>query len=287
MPHVFSRTRLSVWRGQLWRIEVCLLILGLAGILSGMPPRPAAASDSEADGKWREHKENHFIIYYKSAPEDLVVNVADTAENCYREIAHNLGFSRYNSWSWENRAKIYIYDSQEDYVNSSRQAGWSAGEASTREKVIRTFPSAAGFFDSVLPHEMGHIIFREFIGARADVPLWLEEGVAMYQEKAKRWGADEFVRHAIAEKQFLPLPELSQMKLSSASSNREVNLFYAEAASAFQFLFKEGGDRHFVEFCEELQKNDKFAETFRRVYGRFETLERLNQKWLEYLKKGN
>jgi len=70
---------------------------------------------------------------------------------------------------------LNIYDNADDYVQAGKMASWSHGVASPKNKVIRTFPAAHGFFDSTLPHELGHIIFREFVGFKAQVPIWFEE----------------------------------------------------------------------------------------------------------------
>ena len=40
-------------------------------------------------------------------------------------------------------------------------------------------------FENVLTHELTHIIFREYVGFGWNVPLWLDEGVAMFMEKKK------------------------------------------------------------------------------------------------------
>ena len=207
------------------------------------------------------------------------------AEQYYNEITDNLGFTRYKGWSWDERGKIYIYDNTEDYVASGQQAGWSHGVASPRDKEIRTFPSAHGFFDSTLPHELGHIIFREFVGFKAQIPAWFEEGIAMYQEKAKRWGAHDEVRQALANGSFKTLNELSLMRLSSDTDVETINLFYAESASVINFLFREYGQQRFVRFCRKIKDGDPFEWTLNSVYVRFKSTEDLNDEWVKFLNK--
>ena len=131
----------------------------------------------------KEAKNSDFVVYYKDVPIGFVDSVIEAAERYYSEITRDMGFTRYNGWTFDERAKIYIYMDKDDYVDSARQSGWSHGSDQTRQKIIRTFPAAHGFFDSILPHELGHIIFREFVGFYIDIPLWFEEGIAMFQEK--------------------------------------------------------------------------------------------------------
>ena len=233
---------------------------------------------------WKEYKRRYFIIYHNDAPQDFIKEVDKAAEEYYREIARNLGFTRYDAWTWDDRARIYIYDDSEDYVQSSKLAQWSHGAASPEDNIIRTFPSAHGFFDSTLPHEIGHIIFREFIGFRARVPAWFEEGVAMYQEKAKRWGADEHVKEALDNGRFISIMDLTALRLTTRTGQDIVNLFYAESASIVNFLISEYGKTKFVHFCRKLKEGASFEKALAKVYVNIKDLERLNTKWVEYVK---
>ena len=152
-------------------------------------------------------------------------------------------------------------------------------------RTIQTYPAAHGFFDSILPHELGHIVFREQIGLAPDVPLWFEEGVAMYQEKAKRWGADTDVQNAITNNRFIPLPELSRVRLSQATDQETVFLFYAEAASAVHFFISQLGEFKFSLFCQNLKKGMPFDQALKESYYYFHDLPAFNKAWLGYLDK--
>ena len=237
-----------------------------------------------ADDKrtWKEYRCQHFLIYYNNAPEDFVKNVELSAEQEYETIAQNLGFTRYEGWTWDNRAKIYIYDDQEDYVGA-RNISWSHGMTLVQQKVIRTFPTAAGFFDSTLPHELGHIIFREFVGYKSKIPLWMDEGVAMYQEKARRWGVNKLVTKALADGKFIPLKDLSHITLNDNTDPATVELFYTEAASIVYYMITELGDYRFVNFCRQLKEGSRMDDAIHRAYARFENMDDLNNAWVKYL----
>ncbi len=240
-------------------------------------------AQAASDENWQEYRGQHFIIYYRDTPQDFLKSVEEMAEYYYQEITRNLGFYRSNLWVWDKRAKIYIYRDSEDYVESSQQSRWSHGAASAPDKTIRTFPTAHGFFDSTLPHELGHIIFREFVGYKSSIPLWVDEGVAMYQEKARRWGAHETVKRAIEDKSFIPLQELSQLELTNESSQELVELFYMEAASVMYYLINEEGDFKFASFCRHLRDGEGFNMSLKKAYYRIKDAEDLNKAWLNYL----
>ena len=255
---------------------------GILIVLVGMCFRSTVSFAAE---EWRERKARHFRVYYQNAPLDFVKEVEDTAEDYYGKIADNLGFTRYEGWNYDRRASIYIFDDQQHYVKASQGYGWSSGHAYSAQKVIKTYPSAYGFFDSVLPHEMGHIILREALGEKARVPVWFNEGVAMYQEKAKRWGAHRQVVEAIENETFIPLQFLTGSKLRNTNDRAYVNLFYAESASAVNFLINEYGKQRFVRLCRKLKSGRPFEWAMDSVYVRFKNLEELNDEWVYFVKK--
>ncbi len=238
-----------------------------------------------ADEKWQEYKTLHFIIYYRDVPEDFVKSIEETAEYYYYEIAKNLGFYRDKNWSFDERAAVYIYSDAQDYLASMKELPkWSAGAAFLGEKTIRTFPSQAGFFDSLLPHELGHIILREFIGSGVQVPSWFDEGVACYQEKARRWGVNKYVKETIDNNKFIPLKELSKMQAHAIADKDLADIFYNEAASVVYYMVTELGEYKFTHFCKELQEGRSFEDASPYVYIRFNNIESLNRAWVDYLK---
>ncbi|MBF0571327.1 MAG: hypothetical protein HQL12_05590 [Candidatus Omnitrophica bacterium] len=233
---------------------------------------------------WRQMKGQDFIVYYRAdIPEDFVQTTMDTAEEEFKKVTDNMGITNSLNWAWNKQAKIYIYSDGNDYVKNSGQATWSHGAAFAAARTIKTYPEANGFFDTVLPHELGHIIFRDYIGFTAIVPLWFEEGVAVYQEKAKRLGSNKIVKEAIENGQFIPLSQLSSVRLYKDSKSEMVGLFYAESASVVYYLITELGDREFYMLCDELKYNTPFQEALHKVYLKFKTIEDLGQAWGQYL----
>jgi len=234
---------------------------------------------------WHTTKSTHFVVYYKNAPEGFLKRLIERAENHYDKIADDLGFRRFNFWLWDNRAKIYIYDDAQDYQAATGQPSWSAGCARVKDKIIYTFPYAQGFFGAILPHEMGHIIFREFVGFdNYAVPLWLDEGVASYQEIIKFSMANKLVREAIDNGNFISVEKLSSFNPQLIQDKTLVNLFYAEAVSIIVFLIKEFGQDDFVYFCQNLRDKKNLEMAMASTYP-FKNIQELEQAWRKYLRK--
>lgn len=234
---------------------------------------------------WNTLKSTHFIIYYKKAPDTFLYELMDKAEDYYNRIADSLGFRRYNFWLWDNRARIYIYDNAQDYQSATGNPAWSSGCAYPREKVIHTFPYAKKFFDTILPHEMGHIIFREFVGFDNNaVPVWLDEGVASYQQDLRSSTAGVIIKDALSKNRFIPLNKLSGLNPQSIADADTVNLFYAEAVSLVGYLVKEFGQDNFIFFCQNLRDRKNLDKALMSAYS-IENIEELGKRWETYLNK--
>lgn len=232
---------------------------------------------------WSTEKSTHLIVYYKNAPKDFIEQLIEKSEYYYDKIADDLGFRRYDFWLWDNRAKIYIHDDAGAYQAATNQPGWSSGCAIIKEKVIHTFPYAKGFFETTLPHEMGHIIFREFVGFdNQAVPIWLDEGVASYQENRIYSMAHRLVTEAIATNKFINLESLSSINPQLIKDDESVLLFYSEAVSIIDYLVKEFGKDNFILFCQNLRDKTDLEKAISYIYP-FRNIHELDQAWQRYL----
>ena len=238
------------------------------------------------DNDFKEKRSTHFIVFYKdNVDKDFVDDVIDSAESYYEEIADNLGFRRFNFWLWDERAEIYIFSDKSSYLSATNAPQWSGGCASYQEKKLWTYPHAAGFFDSVLPHELGHIIFREFVGFYNNVPLWFEEGVASYQERSKRYAADTIVKEAIVNNKLLSCKELNNIKNGSNIDSQRVEVFYAQAVSIISYLIKESGKDKFARLCQRIKEKETIDKALDMTYFSIKDSKDLYDKWLKSFSK--
>ncbi len=232
---------------------------------------------------WKVEKSTHFLIYYKNAQKDFVFRAQEKAEGYYGSIAEELGFNRFDFWLWDKRAKIYIYDDADDYQKNTGKPLWSGGSTYYHEKVIQTFPWAQGFVDSLLPHELGHIIFREFVGETNSFPAWLDEGVAMFYEKSRQADAKKELALVLKEGRLITLDKLSDMNIAAVTDTDLVKLYYLESFSVVDYLVKEFGKDNFIEFCRTLKDKKAFNDAIYSGYKVFKNLEELNKGWIKWI----
>ncbi|UCD15160.1 MAG: hypothetical protein JSV34_05430 [Candidatus Omnitrophota bacterium] len=229
---------------------------------------------------WIIKKGSHFIIYHAAnfSSKD-VRQLLRKAESYYSSITEEFGFRRFNFWTWDNRCKIYLYSSSEDYYNNTKQPQWSRASVHVKERAIHAFSINQYFLDTILPHEMGHLIFREFVGYYTSLPLWLDEGIATFVERDKGENRLARAREIVRSFSFISLKGLTEVNSSNIKSP---DVFYAEAASIIEFLLREYGREKFVEYCRYLRDKKDWYEGLLDVYG-FTDLYDMNNKWMDFL----
>ncbi len=244
----------------------------------------AAGAGAAAQDEWNTAKSTHFVVYYNNAPEDFIRRLQEDAEEKYNSIADSLGFLRYNFWLWDERAQIYVYDSPEEYHAATGRPPWVGGDVLPRKKLIRTFVHARDFIESVLPHELAHVIFREFVGFdNPAVPRWLDEGVATYQEKEHYAATRPLLKRALHDGEFVPLVELETAASDVMFSEDSAGLYYIEAFGIVDFLIGEYGKDAFVIFCQNLRDKKNLRRAIASAYP-FQGLVELDAAWQKELK---
>lgn len=235
-------------------------------------PEYAAGQD------WQVKNSRHFIIYHKGISAPYLNQLITRAENYYRSITGNLGFKRFDFWSWDNRCKIFLYPDSASYLKATGSIAWSRAHVYVVERRIITYAGQEGFLETILPHEMAHIIFREMVGFDKKLPIWLDEGVAILAESDSSQRL-LFAKNAVSEGRHISLRELSDIRNYSSI---EPYIFYSQAASIVNFLLARYGRNNFVRFCRELRDRDDWQDALKKVY-KFNSLDDLEKQWLEHV----
>jgi hypothetical protein len=237
-----------------------------------------------AESKWQELKLKHFIIHY-AQDAAFAKRVGRKAESYYDSIMRDLGMARHDGfWLWDRRARIVIYPNHETFVKGTRAPSWAAGKAVASERLIATYRGSDEFLDSVLPHEMTHLIFNEFLGFEREVPLWLNEGVAQWEDQLNRKRTLAFVLRLHAGGKLMPLSELTRLDVRKVKARGQAATFYAQSVSLVGFLIEKYGSRRFRQFCGHLRDGKTLDEALRFTYpGQIRNIEALEQVWHRHL----
>ncbi len=229
---------------------------------------------------WKQKKSHHFRIYYRNAPRNFVERVKTKAEDYYWNLGQQLKFM-HNKWQGE----IYLYDSQDDFVRLSGCGSWATGCAFRGRRIIAGYADAPEFFPRILPHELGHLVFDEFMG-KTPAPRWLREGVAQYVEETReRRQFKRIIQRALYKGRLIPLSTLFS-SVSYPRSKASRRIFYAESIGVVEFFVQRHpfGQHKFYSFLKELRDGKTLEKSLWWAFP-YGDVSELEKRWLAWVRK--
>ena len=236
--------------------------------------------------EWQEIKSEHFIVFHVDGTQ-FAKDVSRKSETYYRKIASELGYQRYSGfWTWDHRVKIYIYPDRESFLLATDQPKWSEGVANFTKKEIASYAWSDGFLDALLPHEMAHLIFRDYVGFKGEVPLWIDEGVAQWMEPKKREAVKYAVKNLEKQGKLISLQRMMTLDVRQSNDSAFVTSFYIQAMSLVSFLINKYSAARFTNFCRQLRDGKSITESLKFAYPvSIRSVDELQAKWLKHIRE--
>jgi len=231
--------------------------------------------------EWKVKTTLHFEIYHHNLTPRELKDISYTLEEIYKKTTRWLGLTDSLFLFWHKKAKVYIFDTQQEYQKFTGAPSWSQGRSNLTNKTIYVYKDAPLLKRNILPHEIGHFVFYEITGNKENIPDFLKEGVATQQEGYIR---SRILRtRALIEKNaYIPFKELVTIKVKKLPKRR-IPDFYAQSFSIVYFLLKQYPKRLFIDMCTYLKQGLSFPQAFRKSYfGEIDNLTQLEEKWKNY-----
>ena len=221
------------------------------------------------------HRSANFIV--ETADPRLAVQFAEAAEKFRHDLAVEWLGQPMPNWSQPcpltvnvgpnlgaGGATTFVFDRGEVF-------GWRMSIQGSAERIL----------DSVLPHEITHMIYASRF--RRPLPRWADEGgattVENINERSKyRHMLDQFLRtgRGIAFNRMFAMTEYPP----------DVMPLYAQCYSLAEYLIQIGGRRRYVEFLDDGLKTNDWSGAVARNYG-IGDLGQLQNTWLAWVKQGS
>jgi hypothetical protein len=141
--------------------------------------------------------------------------------------------------------------------------------------------SAERILDSVLPHEITHMIFASHL--RQPLPRWADEGGATSVEHiSERIKHRKMLVHFLRNGRGIAFDRMFAMK----DYPPDVMPLYAQGYSLAEFLIQKQGRRAYVDFLADGLKTDDWAGAIQRHYG-IAGAGALQNTWLAWVRQGS
>lgn len=216
----------------------------------------------------------HFVVEGYGA---MPIDKSQTLEKIFTTVMDKTALY---SFKPKENYRAVIYRTQEEYRAKTGQPEWSGGMKLGRG--VFTFEQYD--VDSVLAHEITHIIFGEFMEGQEQKYRWLNEGLAMYIEAHFEPGKQVNDIQAawvsrMREVPILTLDEILRFKPYSEKA-RDVELWYATVADFTAFLIQNGGAFNFSLFLKQLREGGSVDQALTQAYpGKYRSMEELYAVW--------
>jgi hypothetical protein len=224
---------------------------------------------------------DHFIIHHAAGDEGIAAELNRESLPIRERIIADIGVD------FPEKTEIRLCPTIEAFREAQPGGAWiplwAAGVAYPAENVIvlrspRAVKGSRIDVVDVLAHEFSHIALgRALAGVR--VPVWLNEGLAIYEAREWTFSRISVLTTAVLTDRLIPLPVLA---LSFPAEAGPAELAYAEGFMFVSFLINKVGREPFHRLIRDYVRDGDLEGALRR--GTEMNLADLEERWLSYLK---
>ncbi len=220
----------------------------------------------------------NFEVLNAPTPE-LAKLFCETAERCRAELS--VLWLGQTLPDWSERCPILVRVGETLGAGGATTFIFNNGEVYGWEMDIQG--SARRIADSVLPHEITHMILASHF--RRPIPRWLDEGAATSVEHvSERDNYRRLLMQFLREDVRKGLPFNRMVALKEYPSDPMP--FYAQGFSVVEYLLSLGGHRRFMEFAGDGMRSGNWNIAVKRYYGK-ENLGELQLSWIDWVAAGS
>ncbi|MDO8805506.1 MAG: peptidase MA family metallohydrolase [Elusimicrobiota bacterium] len=234
----------------------CITALFCLFIAAGASGAELATAPSVSN--WHVKTSPHFEILHESvwSPSSISLEL----EKIFASM--RLKMAMFAPWMVKEKSRIYIYASQDSYVNGEfNPPRWSKGLAYSSKKTVVVYDTGDILkLKAVIAHELSHLYFEGYFGEKLKYPpQWLNEGLAVYLEESVSPEGGPWSR-ALAyfppERQVV-FPGFFSLKIDQLKSEARISDWYLQAYGTVLYLYRPHTRVQFKAFCEALRTGEK------------------------------
>jgi acyl-CoA-binding protein len=230
----------------------------------------------DARFSWQTITADMITLYWYEGSTSFAQEILTTAQDAVARLATDTGAYL------TDPVRLYIYASTNDLQSSMiYPQEWTGGVAFTRYGCIAIGISTLNLSwgKRAIAHELTHLVTHQMtLNPYNEIPVWLEEGLAMVNEGPMLSQFSSALNNAIDNNTLLSVQTLASP--FSAYSNISY-LSYAESYSIVDYLIRTYGKDKMFQLLETFRQGSTYDGALKKVYG-FDTAG-LNTAWRKTL----
>ena len=212
--------------------------------------------------KWRNIKQNNITLFWYNGNDAFANQLMTTAQQAMVRLESDTGAKLVKP------IKIYIYANAQDLRGSMIfPAEWTGGVAFTEYAIIAIgiATSNLDWGETSIAHELTHLVVHQMtFNPYNDLPIWLDEGLAVYNEGQPDPSFVSILSQAITSKTLVSVRSLTSP--FSAYGNK-ASLSYAESYSIVNHLISTYGQQKMLSLLNTFAQGSAHDDAFKKVYG--------------------
>ncbi len=237
---------------------------------------PVTVQFDDTRYSWRNLTEGRVTLYWYDGDDSFAQELMVAAQNALERLAEDTGAEL------ERPAKLYIYASSSDLMGAMIDPQeWTGGVAYTRYGIMAIGISSSNidWGKRAIAHELTHLVIHQMtLNPYNDLPLWLDEGLAMRAEGELGSEFTSSLEEAIDENSLISVQSLCS---SFSAYTEKAVLSYAQSYSLVDFLITSYGPDKMLELLNVFREGSGYDAALEEVYG-FD-MDGLDSLWREYI----
>lgn len=213
---------------------------------------------------WQSIRNEQIDLYWYQGDRSFGKELSDSAVRVLHNLVQDIGLQ------FDQTISIYVYNNGTDLSEAIPEIpDWAGGVAFTKYSLIlfAAAPDEVGWGQMIEAHEITHVLTNHYIfncPAPGKAPLWLSEGLAVYNEGWRKTGPNDPLKEAVATNTLISVRSLTD---DFPTDEDKVDLAYQESYSLVKFLIEAYGRDQLLAFFEALRDGATGDEALQAVYG--------------------
>ena len=212
--------------------------------------------------QWRNIKQKNITLYWYTGSDAFANQLMSTAQQSLARLESNTGAKLVKP------IKIYIYANSQDLKGSMIfPAEWTGGVAFTEYAIIAIgiAPTNLAWGENAISHELTHLAVHQMTSNPYNqLPVWLDEGLAVFNEGEPDSGMVSALSKAISSKTLVSIRSLSS---PFSAYTDAASLSYGESYSMVDYLITTYGQQKMLSLLKTFEQGSAYDDAFMKVYG--------------------